>query len=233
MLYEGKAKNVHSTKKGNELRLEYLDQATALNGKRKDKVVGKGSLNNKITSNIFSFLSKNNINHHWIEQLSENEQLVKKVEIIPLEVVLRNIATGSFVKRLGVEEGLELTTPIIEFYYKNDDLDDPFVNSDHIEFLKIATNEEILFLREETLKINKLLQELFLSINITLVDFKLEFGKDCDGTIILSDEITPDTCRLWDKETRESLDKDIYRKDLGEIVPIYTEILKRLKKRGE
>lgn len=233
VLYQGKAKNVHSTKKENELRLEYLDQATALNGKKKDQVIGKGSLNNQITSEIFSYLSQKNVHHHWIEQLSENEQLVKKVEIIPLEIVLRNIATGSFVKRLGVEEGLELPKPIIEFYYKDDSLDDPFINNDHIEFLEIATNEEILFLREETLKINKLLQELFSSINITLVDFKLEFGKDYLGNIILSDEITPDTCRLWDKETGESLDKDIYRKDLGEIVPIYEEILKRLKGRGE
>ena len=171
--------------------------------------------------------------HHWLEQLSKNEQLVKKVEIIPLEVVLRNIATGSFVKRLGVEEGKILPFPIIEFYYKDDALDDPFINEAHIEFLKIASEEEVAFLKEEALKINTLLQELFTEIGITLVDFKLEFGKDETGHIILSDEITPDTCRLWDKETGESLDKDIYRKDLGEIVPVYEEILKRLQERGE
>ncbi|MFW8053979.1 phosphoribosylaminoimidazolesuccinocarboxamide synthase [Vagococcus fluvialis] len=233
VLYQGKAKNVHSTEKVNELRLEYLDQATALNGKKKDEVIGKGCLNNQITSYIFSYLSKRGVAHHWLEQLSKNEQLVKKVEIIPLEVVLRNIATGSFVKRLGVEEGKILPFPIIEFYYKDDALDDPFINEAHIKFLKIASEEEVAFLKEEALKINTLLQELFNEIGITLVDFKLEFGKDETGHIILSDEITPDTCRLWDKETGESLDKDIYRKDLGEIVPVYEEILKRLQERGE
>ena len=233
VLYQGKAKNVHCTNVENELRLEYLDQATALNGKKKDELVGTGSLNNQITSLVFSYLSSKNINHHWLKQLSANEQLVKKVKIIPLEVVLRNIATGSFVKRLGVEEGTKLSFPIIECYYKDDSLDDPFINGDHIKFLNIATEEEVKFLKEETLKINILLQELFDSIDITLVDFKLEFGKDSEGNIILSDEVTPDTCRLWDKTTGKSLDKDIYRKDLGEITPIYQEVLKRLNERGE
>lgn len=233
VLYQGKAKNVYSTDRENELRLEYLDQATALNGKKKDEISGKGALNNLITSEIFSYLSSKEINHHWIRQISSNEQLVKKVEIIPLEVVLRNVATGSFVKRLGIKNGSKLPFPIIEFYYKDDNLDDPFINEDHIEFLKIASEEEVAFLKEESLKINTLLQELFNEIGITLVDFKLEFGKDETGHIILSDEITPDTCRLWDKETGESLDKDIYRKDLGDITPIYKEVLKRLQERGE
>ena len=232
VLYQGKAKNVHSTENEQELRLEYLDQATALNGKKKDHIIGKGSLNNQITSLIFSYLTEKKIAHHWIKQLSSNEQLVKRVEIIPLEVVLRNIATGSFTKRLGVEEGTKLPFPIIEFYYKDDSLDDPFINEDHIEFLQLASKEEVTELKENALKINQLLQTLFEEIGVTLVDFKLEFGKDYEGQIILSDEITPDTCRLWDKETGESLDKDIYRKDLGEIVPIYEEILTRLKGRG-
>ena len=233
VLYQGKAKNVHSTDVKGELRLEYLDQATALNGKKKDQVIGKGSLNNQITSLIFSFLTEKGIKNHWVKELSAHEQLVKSVEIIPLEVVLRNIATGSFTKRLGVEEGTVLPFPIIEFYYKEDELDDPFINEDHIQFLEIATVEEVQFLKEQTLMINQALKELYETMNITLVDFKFEFGKDEEGNIILADEVTPDTCRLWDKVTGNSLDKDIYRKDLGEIVPVYEEILNRLKERGE
>lgn len=233
VLYQGKAKNVHSTENENVLRLEYLDQATALNGKKKDAIVGKGSLNNQITSLIFAFLTEKGVKNHWLKELSTNEQLVKKVDIIPLEVVLRNIATGSFTKRLAVKEGTILPFPIIEFYYKDDELDDPFINEDHVKFLEIATTEEVTNLKEQALKINQLLIELFNEMAITLVDFKLEFGKDEQGNILLSDEITPDTCRLWDKESGESLDKDIYRKDLGEIVPIYEEILTRLRERGE
>lgn len=232
IIYQGKAKNVYSTEVSNELRLEYLDQATALNGKKKDQIIGKGSLNNQITSLVFSYLSEKQIKHHWLKQLSKHEQLVKKVDIIPLEVVLRNIATGSFTKRLGIKEGTVLPFPIIEFYYKDDALDDPFINEDHIEFMNIATKEEIAYLKAETLKINGFLQELFQEIGLTLVDFKLEFGKDEEGNIILSDEVTPDTCRLWDVELGTSLDKDVYRKDLGDIVPIYEEVLIRLKKRG-
>ena len=232
LFYQGKAKNVHYTEKENELRLKYLDQATALNGKKKDDISGKGGLNNQITSLVFEYLSEKGINHHWLKQLSETEQLVKRVDIIPLEVVLRNIATGSFTKRLGVKEGTILPFPIIEFYYKDDELDDPFINEEHIKFLEIATTTEVTFLKQEALKINDLLKELFSDIDLTLVDFKLEFGKDEFGHIILSDEITPDTCRLWDKTTGTSLDKDVYRKDLGDIVPIYEEVLTRLKKRG-
>ncbi len=231
ILYQGKAKNVYSTEDEKVLRLEYLDQATALNGKKKDLIFGKGELNNKITSLIFSELTKKGIKNHWLKQISSHEQLVKKVTIIPLEVVLRNIATGSFTKRLGIKEGTILPNPIIEFYLKDDALDDPFINDEHINYLKIASEEDLRMIKEETLKINSLLRDIFAEINITLVDFKLEFGKDETGEIILSDEITPDTCRLWDKQTGHSLDKDIYRKDLGEIIPIYQEILNRLNKK--
>lgn len=233
LVYEGKAKNVYSTEKNSVLRLKYLDQATALNGKKKDLIQGKGELNNQITSLVFSELNKNGISNHWIKNISKTEQLVKKVDIIPLEVVLRNIATGSFTKRLGIEEGTVLAKPIIEFYYKDDSLDDPFINEDHIEFLEIATKQELDFIKEETLKINNVLTKLFDSIDITLVDFKLEFGKDEEGNIILSDEITPDTCRLWDKKLHASLDKDVYRKDLGDIIPVYQEVLTRLQNKGE
>ncbi|MFC6345907.1 phosphoribosylaminoimidazolesuccinocarboxamide synthase [Vagococcus carniphilus] len=233
VLYKGKAKNVHSTSDENILRLEYLNQATALNGKKKDEIEGKAPLNNQITSLIFSDLKKRGIENHWLEMISDTEQLVEKVTIIPLEVVLRNVATGSFTKRLGIEEGTILPKPIIEFYFKDDALDDPFINDDHIAFLAIATDEELAFIRNQTLKINTALIDIFSQLDVTLVDFKLEFGKNVAGKIILSDEITPDTCRLWDKQTGQSLDKDIYRKDLGEIVPVYQEILTRLKERGE
>ncbi|MEG0253976.1 MAG: phosphoribosylaminoimidazolesuccinocarboxamide synthase [Vagococcus sp.] len=233
LIYEGKAKNVYSSDEPNVLRLEYLDQATALNGKKKDVVKGKGELNNQITSLIFSELSKQSISNHWIKILSKNEQLVKKVKIIPLEVVLRNVAAGSFTRRLGVKEGTILEHPIIEFYYKDDLLDDPFINDEHIAYLSLASKDELAYIKSETLKINNALIKIFDDIDVTLVDFKLEFGKDANGAIILSDEVTPDTCRLWDKSTRTSLDKDIYRKDLGNIIPIYQEILSRLKNKGE
>ncbi|MGX4686613.1 phosphoribosylaminoimidazolesuccinocarboxamide synthase [Vagococcus sp. JNUCC 83] len=231
VLYLGKAKSVHSTKKKDELRLVYLDQATALNGKKKDEITGKGQLNNQITSEVFKFLSSKGIEHHWIKQLSETEQLVKAVDIIPLEVVVRNISAGSFAKRFGVEEGLVLPKPILEFYYKDDALDDPFMNEDHIDYLNIASIEDVAFIKDRALKIDQALKELFSSINLTLVDFKLEFGRDNEGHIILADEVTPDTCRLWDKTTGVSLDKDVYRKDTGDLVSVYKEVEKRLKER--
>lgn len=231
VLYLGKAKSVHSTERKDELRLVYLDQATALNGKKKDEIIGKGQLNNQITSEVFQFLSSKGIEHHWIKQLSETEQLVKAVDIIPLEVVVRNISAGSFAKRFGVEEGLVLPKPILEFYYKDDALDDPFMNEDHIDYLNIASTEDVAFIKDQALKINQALKELFSSINLTLVDFKLEFGRDNEGHIILADEVTPDTCRLWDKTTGVSLDKDVYRKDTGDLVSVYKEVEKRLKER--
>ncbi|UUV99849.1 phosphoribosylaminoimidazolesuccinocarboxamide synthase [Vagococcus luciliae] len=228
VLYLGKAKSVHSTDKLDELRLVYLDQATALNGKKKDEILGKGQLNNEISSKIFSYLTEQGINNHWIKQLSDTEQLVKSVTIIPLEVVVRNISAGSFSKRFGIKEGLKLPTPILEFYYKDDALDDPFINEDHIDYLKIASKEDIALIKEQALKINNILIDLFSSIGLTLVDFKLEFGRDSSGQIILADEVTPDTCRLWDKETLASLDKDVYRKDTGDLVSVYKEVAKRL-----
>lgn len=213
--------------------VEYLNQATALNGAKKDQISGKGELNNQITGLIFDFLKSKGITNHYIKQLSETEQLIQNVEIIPLEVVVRNIAAGSFSKRLAIPEGTPLKSPIVEFYYKNDELDDPMVIDAHILTLELATAEELTQLRQKALAIGEALTELFDSIDITLVDFKLEFGRQKDGSILLADEVSPDTCRLWDKQTNEHLDKDIYRRDLGDIIPVYQEVLNRLEKRGE
>jgi phosphoribosylaminoimidazole-succinocarboxamide synthase len=210
-----------------------LNQATALNGAKKDQISGKGELNNQITGLIFDFLKSKGITNHYIKQLSETEQLIQNVEIIPLEVVVRNIAAGSFSKRLAIPEGTPLKSPIVEFYYKNDELDDPMVIDAHILTLELATAEELTQLRQKALAIGEALTELFDSIDITLVDFKLEFGRQKDGSILLADEVSPDTCRLWDKQTNEHLDKDIYRRDLGDIIPVYQEVLNRLEKRGE
>lgn len=231
ILYVGKAKSVYLTENENELRLVYLDQATALNGKKKDEIIGKGKLNNKISSDIFDYLSTQGISHHWLKQISDSEQLVKSVEIIPLEVVVRNISAGSFAKRFGIEEGTTLGKPIIEFYYKDDELDDPFMNEDHIDYLKLARREEVAFIKNQALQINQALEQLFSSMDLILVDFKVEFGRDVHGNIILADEITPDTCRLWDKTTRQSLDKDVYRKDTGDLIEVYQEVSKRLNER--
>ena len=228
VLYQGKAKNVYGTEQTGILRLDYLDQATALNGKKKDTIKGKGALNNQITALIFESLTEQGIAHHFIEKVSDTEQLVKEVTIIPLEVVVRNRATGSFTKRLGVKEGTVLGKPIVEFYYKKDALDDPFINEAHIEFLGIATREEVAYLTEQALLINNVLTKLFLKSGLILVDFKLEFGKLSNGNILLSDEISPDTCRLWDVDKGYSLDKDIYRHDTGDIIPVYEEVLLRL-----
>ncbi|SKA06588.1 phosphoribosylaminoimidazole-succinocarboxamide synthase [Pilibacter termitis] len=227
LVYEGKAKKLFQTENPNILWVEYLGQATALNGKKKDIIEGKGELNNKITSTIFERLHEKGIQTHFIKQISESEQLIEKMEMIPLEVVVRNIAAGSFTRRLAVEEGSVLPFPIVEFYYKEDALDDPFINDDHVKALNIATSEEIELLKKSALAINQALITIFKEINIRLVDFKLEFGKNVNGEIVLADEVSPDTCRLWDATTNERLDKDIYRKDLGDILPIYDEVLKR------
>ena len=215
LLYEGKAKKLYLTSDENLIWVEYLDQATALNGARKDQISGKGELNNQITSTIFRYLTQRGIKNHFIEQLSKTEQLVKKVQIIPLEVVIRNIAAGSFSKRLGVPEGKKLIEPIVEFYYKDDQLDDPFVN------------EEISELKTQALAINKILIELFAKVGLVLVDFKLEFGRS-NGKMLLADEVTPDTCRLWDERTNEHMDKDVYRRGLGDLIPVYQEVYNRL-----
>ncbi|MBM7711671.1 phosphoribosylaminoimidazolesuccinocarboxamide synthase [Enterococcus xiangfangensis] len=233
LLYEGKAKKLFRTNESEVIWVEYLNQATALNGAKKDQIKGKGELNNRITSLIFDYLKSKKIKNHFIKRLSANEQLIQAVEIIPLEVVVRNVAAGSFSKRLAIPEGTSLSLPIVEFYYKKDELDDPMVIDDHILFLQIASTEEIAQLRQLALEVNHALIELFDSIDIQLIDFKLEFGRQKEGSLLLADEVSPDTCRLWDKKTNEHLDKDIYRRDLGDIVPVYQEVLNRLEKRGK
>lgn len=230
LLYEGKAKKLFKTDQVGVLWVEYLDQATALNGAKKDVVQGKGELNNQITSLIFEALKAEEIPSHFIEKISKTEQLVKSVEIIPLEVVVRNRAAGSFSKRLDIPEGKALPFPIVEFYYKEDRLDDPFINDDHVLALEIATEEEIIAIKELARKVNQALIKLFQKAAITLIDFKIEVGRTPAGDILLADEISPDTCRLWDTATDSHLDKDIYRRDLGDLVPVYQEVLARLSK---
>ncbi|MEH7084809.1 phosphoribosylaminoimidazolesuccinocarboxamide synthase [Neobacillus drentensis] len=227
-LYEGKAKRIYATDDEQIVLVEYKDSATAYNGQKKADITGKGRLNNEITSLLFLKLKEQGIESHFIERVSETEQLVKKVTIIPLEVVVRNIAAGSLANRLGIEEGRELTTPIVEFYLKNDELGDPLLTIDHILELQVATTEEAAILREKALQINTVLASFFNDLGIRLIDFKLEFGKDAEGTILLADEISPDTCRLWDKETNEKLDKDVFRRDLGSLTDAYENILARL-----
>lgn len=232
LLYEGKAKKMYHTSDEQVIWVEYLDQATALNGLMKDQVNGKGELNNQITSKVFHYLSEQGIANHFIQQIGKDEQLVKKLNILPLEVVVRNSAAGSFSKRLAIPERQKLPTPIVEFYYKDDQLDDPFINDEHVLFLQIADEDEITELKTQARKINHLLIQLFEKIDLQLIDFKLEFGKTATGEIVLGDEISPDTCRLWDLKTNEHMDKDVYRRKIGEIVPVYQEVLTRLTQVG-
>ncbi|MGR1411648.1 phosphoribosylaminoimidazolesuccinocarboxamide synthase [Streptococcus agalactiae] len=227
LIYTGKAKDIYSTKDENVIRTVYKDQATMLNGARKETIDGKGALNNQISSLIFEKLNMAGVVTHYIEQISKNEQLNKKVDIIPLEVVLRNVTAGSFSKRFGVEEGRVLETPIVEFYYKNDDLNDPFINDEHMKFLGIVNDEEIAYLKGETRRINELLKDWFAQIGLNLIDFKLEFGFDKDGKIILADEFSPDNCRLWDAEGNH-MDKDVFRRDLGSLIDVYQVVLEKL-----
>ena len=227
-LYEGKAKQVYSTENENEFIVYFKDDATAFNGEKKATISSKGILNNKISTIMFEMLHDNQINTHFIKKISDREMLVKKVEILPLEVIVRNITAGSFCKKYGIEEGLVLDEPIFELCYKNDEYGDPMLNEDHAVAMKLASREEIAFLKEQTLKINELMKEFFLKTNLKLVDFKLEFGKDSQGNIILADEISPDTCRLWDVNTNEKLDKDRFRRDLGDLVQGYEEVLSRM-----
>ncbi|RMW71181.1 phosphoribosylaminoimidazolesuccinocarboxamide synthase [Listeria monocytogenes] len=229
LVYEGKAKRLFKTEEAGVLRVSYKDDATALNGVRKESFAGKGELNNQITSLIFSHLARAGIESHFIQAISETEQLVKEVSIIPLEVVVRNVMAGSLAKRLGKEEGELIPNAIVEFYYKDDALDDPFINDDHVLYLELATTSEMDTIRQAARSINKVLQELFNQMNITLIDFKLEFGRDATGNILLADEISPDTCRLWDKETNQKLDKDVFRRNIGNLTDVYTEVLNRLK----
>lgn len=228
MLYEGKAKKIFSTANPNEIVVYYKDDATALNGLKKGTIIDKGIMNNTITSFFFDLLGKNGIPHHQIKKLSEREALCKKVKIIPVEVVTRNIAAGSLAKKMGVEEGLVLARPLVEFYYKDDVLDDPMINADYGVSFGFATDEQVAQMKEYALKINSILQEFLLGRNIILVDFKLEFGVDAEGKVILADEITPDTSRLWDKDTKEKLDKDRFRRDMGNVEAAYQEVIRRL-----
>lgn len=228
LLYEGKAKRLYATEDSNILFVEYKDSATAFNGVKKAEIEGKGNLNNRITSLIFEKLKEHGIDSHFVKQISENEQLVKKVEIIPLEVVVRNIAAGSLAKRLGFEEGTPLKRPIVEFYYKDDELGDPLITKEHIDVLEIATDKEVQTLYEKGLAINEVLKAIFEEAGVILVDFKVEFGRDAEGNVLLADEISPDTCRLWDAKTKQKLDKDVFRRDLGSLTEVYEVILSRL-----
>ena len=228
LLYEGKAKLVYSTTDENIVWIQYKNSATAFNGEKKADITGKGRLNNEITSLLFSMLTEAGIENHFIERKSETEQLVKKVDIIPLEVVVRNITAGSMAKRLGIEEGITLEEPIVEFYYKDDSLGDPLITEDHVQILKLATPAEVDILKHVARKVNVVLSEFFEKKNLRLVDFKLEFGKTEDGRIILADEVSPDTCRLWDKDTNEKLDKDVFRRNLGSLTDAYEKILARI-----
>ena len=229
MLYEGKAKKVFKTEDENLLIVDYKDEATAFNGLKKGQILGKGAINNRMTNMILQYLEKNGVETHYVEELSDRETVVKKVSIVPLEVIVRNVAAGSFSKRFGVEEGTLLKNPIVEFSYKNDDLGDPMINNMQALAIGIATKEEIDFITDEALKINELLKEFFLKANIKLIDFKIEFGR-YDGRVILADEISPDTCRLWDAETNEKLDKDRFRRDLGNVEEAYQEVWRRITK---
>jgi phosphoribosylaminoimidazole-succinocarboxamide synthase len=227
-LYEGKAKKVFKTSEPEKYWIEYKDDATAFNGEKKGQIAGKGTLNNEISAIFLSLLKEKGVENHFIKRISSTEQIVQQVEIIPIEIVVRNIAAGSLAKRLGWEEGKELPEPIVEFYYKNDELGDPLINNDHIAILGLASEPELVELRKQALKVNEILKEYLLYKEIILVDYKLEFGKTPAGTIILADEISPDTCRFWDADTKEKLDKDRFRRDLGNVEGAYQEILRRI-----
>ncbi|SFJ77266.1 phosphoribosylaminoimidazole-succinocarboxamide synthase [Halobacillus dabanensis] len=229
LLYEGKAKRVyHTTDESEQLILSYKDDATAFNGEKKSEFAGKGRLNNLITSKVFQYLHQHNITTHFIEALNETEQLVRRTTIIPLEVVVRNQAAGSITRRLGIQEKTGFTPPIIELFYKKDELNDPLINDVHAYHLTDITEQELTFIKQEALEINQTLQQLFLKAGLTLVDFKLEFGRLADGSIVLSDEVSPDTCRLWDRNTGEKLDKDVFREGTGNLIDTYENILHRL-----
>ncbi len=228
MLYEGKAKKVYKTDDENLYIVDYKDDATAFNGKKKGQIEGKGVVNNKMSNFMMQIMEKHGIPTHFVKELSDRETLVKKVTIVPLEVIIRNIAAGSFSKRFGVEEGKALLNPTLEYCLKDDALDDPMINDYQITAIGAATKEDLATIADLTFKVNDVLKTYFASVNIELVDFKIEFGKTPDGQIILADEISPDTCRLWDATTHEKLDKDRFRRDLGNVEEAYAEVFKRL-----
>ncbi|SEN74078.1 phosphoribosylaminoimidazole-succinocarboxamide synthase [Lihuaxuella thermophila] len=228
MLYEGKAKQLFLTEDPGVVRVKYKDTATAFNGEKRAVLEGKGEMNNRISTFFFRYLNEHGIPNHFIDAISPLEQLVRKVDIIPLEVVVRNIAAGTLSKRTGLPEGTELRHPVVELYYKDDALGDPLINEDHVSVLQLATEEQLKEMREMALKVNDLLKQLMEQEKILLVDFKLEFGVDAEGKLLLADEISPDTCRFWDAKTGEKLDKDRFRRDLGQVVEAYREIWTRL-----
>lgn len=228
LVYEGKAKRVYSTDEDHVFRIEYKDEVTAGNGAKKDSMAGKGRLNNLITSYFFERLARQGLESHFIKKLSDTEQLVKAVTIIPLEVVVRNYAAGSIVKRLGFDKGVQFKSPLVEFYYKEDALNDPIITDDHVKLLGIADDNDIAELKRQALIINDMLIKMMDEMNLQLIDFKIEFGKDQDGNILLADEISPDTCRIWDKDTKENFDKDVYREDTGSLIDTYTQFYNKL-----
>lgn len=228
MLYEGKAKKVYTTEDPELYIVDYKDDATAFNGLKKGTISGKGVINNRVTNHLMKMLEGKGIPTHFVEELSDRETVVKKVTIVPLEVIVRNIVAGSMSKRLGIEEGTVLPTTVLEYSYKNDDLGDPLINDYHALAMQLCTREELDQIASYAFKINEILKAFFKEINIDLVDFKLEFGKLSDGTIVLADEISPDTCRFWDATTHEKLDKDRFRRDMDNVDEGYHEIMKRL-----
>ena len=227
-IYEGKAKKVYATDDPNLVIVDYKDDATALDGLKKGTIVGKGVINNQMTNRLMAKMEKAGIPTHFVQELSQRETLVKKVSIVPLEVIIRNISAGHFASRYGVEEGIVFDQPTIEFSYKNDDLHDPLLNEYHALALKLATREEIDLIKKYSFAVNDVLKAFWAECGVTLVDFKLEFGKTADGTIVLADEISPDTCRLWDSKTHEKLDKDRFRRDMGGVEDAYAEIMQSL-----
>lgn len=227
-LYEGKAKKVYATDDPELVIVSYKDDATALDGLKKGTITGKGVINNKMSNYLCRLLEKHGIPTHFVEELNDRETVVKKVSIVPLEVIIRNISAGSFAKRYGVEEGIVFAEPTVEFSYKNDELHDPLINSYHARALGLATGREIETIKAMAFKINEVLKEYFLSRNVKLVDFKLEFGRLANGEIVLADEISPDTCRFWDADTNEKLDKDRFRRDMGGVEDAYNEMMKRV-----
>ena len=227
-LYEGKAKKVYSTNNPDYVIVDYKDDATAFNGEKKGTIRGKGVINNRMTNFMFKLLEKEGVPTHLVEEISERETIVKKVEIVPLEVIVRNVAAGSFSKKLGIEEGTPLKTPTLEFSYKNDDLGDPFINDYYALGLGLATKEEIDTIAKYAFMVNDFMVKFFKEKNVDLIDFKIEFGRTSDGTIILADEISPDTCRFWDVDTQEQLDKDRFRRDMGGVEEAYAEMMKRI-----
>ena len=227
-LYEGKAKKVYATDDPEVVIVSYKDDATAFNGLKKGTITGKGAINNRMTNNLMRRLEEKGVPTHYIEELSDRETAVKKVSIVPLEVIVRNISAGSFAKRYGVEEGIVFDEPTFEFSYKNDDLGDPLLNTSHALALKLATREEIELIKKYAFAVNDFMVKYLKTLNLDLVDFKIEFGRLSDGTIVLADEISPDTCRLWDCDTKEKLDKDRFRRDMGGEEDAYKEVMRRL-----